>query len=286
MNRRQRPIWAGAAARSWPQRLSLLLLVIFGLALIALSRPDNSWLGRVRVTAMDILAPALDMAGRPIEATRSVFDEIGDYFSLATENAELKRENAALREWQSVGRALAMQNAALKAQLNFAPAPGLRFVTAPVIAEASSGFMRSVIVYAGSTQGIAPGQAAVTGEGLAGRVLEVGEDSARILLLTDLNARIPVRFEGSRFEAMAAGDNSDRLRLDYVPEGAAPKIGDRLVTSGEGGVYPPDLPVGEIVAIDETGIRIRPFADLARLEYLRLVDFALPGLLLPAAPGE
>jgi rod shape-determining protein MreC len=137
-----------------------------------------------------------------------------------------------------------------------------------------------LIVLGGSRAGVAKGQAAVTGAGLAGRVLEVGERSARILLITDINARVPVVAERSRDQAVLAGRNSDLPEILYLSRDSDVKVGDRLVTSGQGGVFPAGLPVGEVISVTGGHVQVRPYVDFSRLENIRLIDYSLPGILL------
>jgi rod shape-determining protein MreC len=136
---------------------------------------------------------------------------------------------------------------------------------------------------------VARGQAALTAEGLVGRVSEIGSRAARILLITDLNSRVPVVVDGTRQRAILAGDNSARPSLRYVDAGGTMRIGDRIVTSGQGGVFPPGLPVGIVASVDTEGARVEPYATLSRVDYLRLVDYglaeALPNPLSVAARG-
>ena len=145
------------------------------------------------------------------------------------------------------------------------------------------------MVNAGRDNGVARGQAAMTGEGLIGRVAEVGSRAARILLITDLNSRVPVVVDGTRQRAILAGDNSARPSLRYVDAGGTVRIGDRIVTSGQGGVFPPGLPVGVVVSLDSEAVRVEPYAALSRVDYLRLVDYgladSLPNPLSIAARG-
>src|SRR3546814_497584 len=103
--------------------------------------------------------------------------------------------------------------------------------------------------------------------------------SARILLINDLNSRIPVLVEPSRERAVLAGDNSSRPRLVYLDVSAEIGTGDRVVTSGQGGVLPPGIPVGIVSTIGESGIRVAPFAKWSNLEYVRLMDYGLDGVL-------
>ena len=104
---------------------------------------------------------------------------------------------------------------------------------------------------------MAPGQAVVTGEGLAGRIAEVGDNSARVLFVTDVNSRLPVLIERTRERAILAGDNSALLRLTLLQSVQGVQRGDRIVTSGHGGSFPVGIPVGEVVA-DRRGQRARP----------------------------
>src|SRR6266699_346331 len=136
----------------------------------------------------------------------------------------------------------------------------------------------------GTDQGLARGQAAVAGEGLVGRLTEVGSRAARVLLITDLNSRIPVVVEKSHANAMLAGDNSQRPRLFYVGQPDTIKIGDRILTSGEGGVFPPGLPVGMVAALEPGGARVEPYVELSQLGYVLIVDYGLSGALPRPVP--
>jgi rod shape-determining protein MreC len=110
------------------------------------------------------------------------------------------------------------------------------------------------------------------------------------LLITDLNSRIPVTIESTHVPAVLAGDNSERPRLIYLQSGTGAKIGDRIVTSGEGGVFPPGVPVGVVAAIDAAGPRVEPYVQLSQLGYVLVVDYglarALPQPLMLAHPNR
>jgi rod shape-determining protein MreC len=255
-------------------------LVAFAFGLMLIGKPDSVLVSRVRMMMMDITAPVINAVSRPIDAARETASDVRDYFALKAENEALKRQNDTLLEWQRVARELQAENASLRDLLNFQPGPKVSFVTASVVADTSSSFVRSLIVLGGTRAGVAKGQAAVTGSGLAGRVLEVGERSARILLLTDINARVPVVAERSRDQAVLAGRNSDLPELLYLSRDSDVKIGDRMVTSGQGGVFPAGLPVGEVISVTGGHILVQPYVDFSRLENIRLIDYSLPGILL------
>jgi rod shape-determining protein MreC len=118
--------------------------------------------------------------------------------------------------------------------------------------------------------------------GLVGRIAEVGDRASRVLLLTDLNSRIPVTLQGSHERAILAGDNSPRPLLAYLAPNAKPEVGERVVTSGDGGVFPPGIPVGVIVSVGGQ-VRVATSSDLSVIDYVKIVDFGLSGMLPPTA---
>jgi len=150
-----------------------------------------------------------------------------------------------------------------------------------VIGDQGGVFTRALLVNAGANDGLARGQAALSNEGLVGRVAEVGGRSARILLVTDINSRIPVVVGPRRDRAVLAGDNSLQASLVYLAADSAVRVGDPVTTSGYGGVLPAGLPVGVVSEVTEKAVRVRPLAEWAHLEFLRIVDYDLPGLLAP-----
>ena len=279
MNKRMGSIGAATATRSWTHRFTFVLLVAFAFGLMLIGKPDSIIFSRLRMLVTEAAAPVINAVSRPIDAARETASDVRDYFALKAENEALKRQNDTLLEWQRVARELQAENASLRGLLNYQPGPKVSFVTASVVADTSSSFVRSLIVLGGAKAGVAKGQAAMTGSGLAGRVLEVGERSARILLITDINARVPVVAERSRDQAVLAGRNSDMPELLYLSRDNDVKVGDRIVTSGQGGVFPAGLPVGEVASVGGGHVQVRPFVDFSKLETIRLIDYSLPGIL-------
>ena len=268
-----------ASLRAIGTRFGLPLLVIASAVLIVLNKADSSLFERIRAPFIDAVEPVLEFFARPASTLGMVTERAESALALYSENQELKEENQRLLHWQHVARTLQAENGRLRALLNLTPDPPASFVSAKVIANSGGSFVRSVLINAGAVDGIARGQAALAGEGLAGRIAEVGQKTSRVLLLTDLNSRVPVLLDLSRERAVLAGDNSERPRLLYLPARAEVKLGERVVTSGDGGIFPPNLPVGVVAAIDNGIVRIEPYVELSRLDYLRIVDYGLSGLL-------
>jgi rod shape-determining protein MreC len=268
--------------RSVVQRFAYSSLVLVSLAIIVVGKADASLVERARGAVADVMAPILSVLSRPVGTVSGAVDRFQAMVRLYQDNEQLRTENAALLQWQQVARHLDSENQELRTLLNYRPENAGWFVTAEVIGTSGGAYSRNMLIDRGRADGVAKGQAVVSGTGLVGRVAEVGERAARVLLLTDLNSRIPVAFESTHERAILAGDNSDRPQLIYLPAHAKVAIGDKLLTSGDGGVFPPGLEVGIVAAI-EGGIRIEPVADLARIDYLRIVDFGLGGVLPQSA---
>jgi rod shape-determining protein MreC len=256
------------------QRFAFMLLVLSAFALMLLSKAETALVERISIAVVDVMAPIMDVLSRPVATINETVESVRNLVALHDDNERLRRENTRLLAWQEAARRLARQNSVLQELLDFVPDPRAGFITARVISDAGGAFVRSMLVNAGTRNGVAKGQAAVAGDGLVGRVSAAGSRSARILLITDINSRVPVLVEASNNRAILAGDNSELPRLIFLAANAAIKPGDRIITSGHGGMFPPGLPAGEVVSIGEGGIRIRPFVGLGRLEFVRVVDYA------------
>ena len=225
--------------RAWSQRFTLLLLVGLAVALMILSRTESVVIERARTSLVDVVSPILEFVSRPVATISAMVVQGGELVNLAAENTALREQNERLAHWQTVARQLEADNAALRAVLNLAPEAGIGFVTGRVIGDQGGAFVRSVLVNSGSRHGAERGQAAVTGQGLAGRVAEVGEHTARVLLITDMNSRIPILAGAARNRAVLAGDNTGQPTLLYLGPRIEVQVGERIVTSGHGGVFPP-----------------------------------------------
>lgn len=267
---------AAAPFRAYVQRFAFLILVFAAFGLMLLGKAETLVVERVSTSVIDFVAPIMDVMSRPAASLNQAVETVRELAALRTENQELRRRNDRLRAWQEAARRLAEQNASLRAMLDYVPDPPMRFVSARVIGDPGSAFVRSMLINAGTRDGIAKGQAVVTGDGLAGRIVAAGGRSARVLMITDINSRVPVVVESSRERAILAGDNRDTMRLVFLPANAVVSPGDRILTSGHGGVFPPGLLVGRVVSVGDGGIRVRPVVPLDRLEFVRAIDY--PGI--------
>ncbi len=267
-----------APIRSVAQRFAFMALILGAFALMMLGKVDAVLMEKVRASVTDAVTPILDVVSKPIESANHMIDEVKGVYAVREENARLKQEKQRLLQWQAVARKLESENQNLRGLLNFVADPEASFITARVVADTGGAFANSVVINAGEKVGVRKGQAAITGDGLVGRVTNVGARSARVLLITDLNSRIPVVIQSNHARAILAGDNTERPRLIHLSPGALVSQGDRIVTSGHGGAFPPGLPVGVVATVSDQGISIEPFVDRTRVNYLRVLDYGLTGI--------
>jgi rod shape-determining protein MreC len=256
-------------------RVATPLLVAAAIVMIILGKVDQVIIESVRVSLTDNAAPILAMLSRPLSVISDVAEHARMMVDLYQDNLRLNEENKRLMDWQQAALALADENRELRALLKLVPQSAHSFVSARVIASSGGAYLRNVMIDAGSDNGVARGQAVLAGDGLVGRVYEVGARAARVLLITDLNSRIPVKVGRSRQRAILAGDNSPSPFLMYLDPAVPVEVGDRLVTSGEGGIFPPGLPVGVVAAVASTAPRVAPDVRLSQVEYVRIVDYGL-----------
>jgi rod shape-determining protein MreC len=259
------------------QRMGFLVLAMLAGGMLVVGQIQPQILTPVRVRIVDGFAPILDAMSRPADLARGVGAIWDNWINVHNEVITLRTENGRLHAWEQNGAALTMENQALKSLLNFRVEPTATSVTARVIATSGGAFTESLIVTAGTRDGVHPGMAAVTADGLIGRVTEVGDWSARILLLTDINSRIPVMVQETGERGVMAGADQPELQLLYLPPDAVVKSGTRIVTSGHGGVFPPQIPVGIVASRTRNQTIVTPIANLGRVHYVRLIDFNLAG---------
>lgn len=264
-------------------RLVLPATFVMAFAVLMLGKADTVIAERARVALADALAPAYAALAEPIGTVTGAVHEVRDLWRMRSENARLREENERLRRWQAAALALEAENARLKAQLAWVPEIAGQFTTARVVADQGGLYARAALLALAPGHSVAKGQIALDERGVVGRVTEVGNRSARVLLLTDLNARVPVMLERSGAQALLVGTNNDRPRLQHWPAGVQPQEGERVVTSAEANAYPAGLPVGT-VRIAANGVpEVELFARLDRLEMVRLFDYGLRGVLPPEA---
>jgi rod shape-determining protein MreC len=273
-------------ARHALARLTLPVMVIAAFGLMLVGKVDTILVERARIAVYDASAPIYAALAEPLGHINKTIAEIVGLWGMRDENARLREENEHLRRWQSVALTLDAENQRLKTALRWIPDPEASYVAARVVADAGGVYAKAVLLSVGPNHGLRKGQIALDERGLVGRITEVGSRTARVLLITDMNSRVPVILESSRSHAILAGTNGPWPRLQYWSEGTVPKDGERVVTSAEANAFPANLPVGT-VRYNANGVpEIEPDAQLRALDIVRVFDYGLNGFAAPEAAAR
>lgn len=273
------------------RRLLVGLLVFVLISIFALWRIDSPRVERVRAAVIDAIVPNLEWAMAPVTGVANLVADFQSYQSLAAQNQDLRRELQQMRAWREAALQLEQENAKLLDLNNVQLDPQLTYITGVVLTDSGSPFRQSVLLNVGSHDGILDGWPTMDGIGLIGRISGVGRNTSRVLLLTDTSSRIPVVIQPSGQRAILAGDNTIYPPIDFLDNPDLIRPGDRVVTSGDGGLFPGDLLVGQVALGNDRRLRVRLAADYERLEFLRVLRSPVtevisdPGSLIAPVPA-
>ena len=250
--------------------------VVAGIALVLIARFDPMAFEGIKGLALDITAP-VTKATRPIvRGGGSLASDIGDYFGAVSENKSLRKQLADAQRGLIQARVLAFENARLKRTLKLVGEQNQPIVAARIVGSDLTGTRRFATLAAGSADGVAPGQPVRAADGLVGRIAEVGTHASRIVLISDGGSAVPLRVVRTGEPALGEGRGDGSLEIhSTIVGGPGFRRGDLVVTSGVGGVYPPDLPVAVVTIVSGEIATAQPLARPAKL------DFAI---VLPQAP--
>lgn len=253
------------------RRLLVGVVVLFMLGIFLIWRIDNPRVERFRMMVIDTVVPSFDWAMAPVTGMANLLADFQSYQRLAQQNADLRRELQDMRSWREAAIQLDQENARLRDLINVQIDPQLTRITGVVMADSGSPFRQSVLLNVGARDGVLDGWPAMDGIGLVGRISGVGNETSRVILVTDTSSNIPVTLQPSGQRAILSGDNTINPVLQFIEDPDQVKPGDRVVTSGDGGVLPADLLVGQVARGTDGRLRARLSADLGRLEFLRVL---------------
>lgn len=253
------------------RRVLVGVVVAFLVVLFLIWRIDSPRVERFRIALVDRFVPSFEWALVPVTKVVDMVESFQSYASLYEQNQELRRELQQMKAWREAALQLEQKNARLMDLNQVRLDPKLTHVTGVVMADSASPFRQSVLLNVGARDGIRDGWATMDGIGLVGRISGVGNRTARVILLTDSNSRIPVTVQPSGQKGLLSGDNTPVPPIEFLEKPDLVRPGDQVVTSGDGGVFPAGLLVGSVVQGNDRRLRVRLAADYERLEFLRVL---------------
>ncbi|MGR3525880.1 MAG: rod shape-determining protein MreC [Paracoccaceae bacterium] len=253
------------------KRLLVGVLVLCLVGLFLVWRIDSPRVERFRAAVVDRVVPSFDWAMAPVTATVNLVRDFQSYQRIVQQNQDLRNELQKMKAWKEAALQLEQENARLLDLNKVRLDPRLTFVTGVVLADSGSPFRQSVLLNVGARDGIVDGWATMDGIGLVGRISGVGRDTSRVILLTDPASRIPATIQPSGQTAIVQGDNTAAPPISFLEDPDLVRPGDRVVSSGDGGVFPAGLLIGQVAADPGGRLRVVLAADYERLEFLRVL---------------
>jgi rod shape-determining protein MreC len=264
--------------RNNPDRYSTALarlifggLVVLLIGLFLLWRIDSPRVERLRIEIIDRVIPNFAWATYPLTGAINIIRSARSYASIYQQNQELRRELQQMKAWKEAALQQEQENARLQDLNNVRLDPKFVKITGVVLADSGSPFRQTVLLNIGKRDGIVDGWAAMDGIGLVGRIAGVGERTSRVVLLSDTASRVAVTIESNGQTALLVGDNTSNPLIDFLEDPETVRPGDRVMTSGDGGVFPPGILVGQVTQTQSGRLRVRLAADMRRLEFLLVI---------------
>ena len=276
MSLRDNPLGELKVPLTWAAAIALVVAVVAATAILLSDRRETfkaEAYGATRRASDTYLAPVGDVLSAPVRWTGAGFDAVRDYFGAASENRDLKAQLREMKQWRDVAIALKDENARYRTLLGLKTDPPIPMVAARIVTDSRGPFADTRLANVGRERGVKPGNPVMSENGLVGRVIGVTDGASRVLLLTDIASRTPVMIERTNARAILTGDGGPNPRLDYLRGRDPIREGDRVLTSGDGGVVPRGLPVGTAVKGLDGRWRLVLASDKAPIDYVRILLF-------------
>ena len=256
------------------RRVFIFILFLAAFLFILLSRVDSLIVDTANKMVMNVTGPIMQVVELPSRFINRIYTYFYDIGHIYADNRALRFENKQMLMLQNKVRTLEVENQLLERLLNYVPPEGATFMSAKIIAESGDSFTHTLLVYIGD-EAVQKGQIVLGDESVIGRIDKVSGHYAKVILVTDINSKIPVVVERTRVRGILSGNNTAMPQLLFTRSTSDIQEGDVIVTSGVGGMFPSGLPIGFVSSITNGEISVETMADISRVEYVRIVDYGL-----------
>ncbi len=251
------------------QRFSLFVLVIISIIFLFLETLDNKPLNYVRSIFKDLIFRGSMVISSPAKGFNFTFFTVKEHFNLYSNYDELKKEYENLKNKEFQSKFLELENVQLRQLIDDQIQSPANLISSRVMIDKKSPYLNSFIINSGSNKNIKNGMAVLDGQNFIGRIVDVNFFSSRVLLISDLNSKIPVVVEPSGNHAILSGNGLDNPTLDFLPENHSVQDGDKVYTSGKEGLFLPGIPIGVVKKNDEKN-NVNLFSKLDQITFVNI----------------
>ena len=252
------------------QRFSLFVLMVISIILIFIDTIETKPLNYLRFIVKDTIYRGSVIISSPSRVFKNAVNAAQDHINLFSEYNRLKEENAQLKDQVYDPNFLIFENKQLRKLLDEQTASSINLVSSRVMLDKKSPYLNSFVISGGSNRKIKKGMAVLDGKNFIGRIVDVNFFSSRILLVSDLNSKIPVMIEPTGYHAILSGTGKAKPILEFLPENHTVQSGNKVYTSGKEGIFSPGIPIGE-VSMDNEKILVSLFSDLTQIMFVNII---------------
>lgn len=261
-----------ASLRPLLRRALLIGLLLASVALIYAEKNSKNWVDELRHVGIRITAPVANAVASPVRAIEEISTGWSQMWRVYGENRQLRLENEQLLQWREAALQLEAENAALRQLMHYQPQQGAHFISGKVIGAAGSSLSQRMTIDVGLDEGVHRFMPVVNGHGLIGRTLSVSGHYSQVLMVTDVNSRIPVVLQPSGIHALLIGDQANLPYLKLANPKQVPPLGEVVMTSDDGALLPEGLRVGALFAQRDGRYEVLPDFQDKPLGYVRVID--------------
>ena len=251
------------------QRFSLFALIVFSIILIYVETIKTKPLDYLRFFVKDTIYRGSVIVSFPSKGFNRASSAVKNHLNLFNTNIKLKEENTKLKEKIYDPDFLIFENKQLRQLLDEQVTSSSNFVSARVILDKQSPYLNSFVINSGSNREIKNSMTVLDGKNFIGRIVDVNFFSSRVLLITDLNSKIPVLVEPTGYHAILNGRGMNEPTLEYLPEKHTVQSGNKVYTSGKEGIFAPGIPIGEVRTRGEK-IFVSLFSDISQITFVNI----------------
>ena len=255
--------------RGAQQKFSLFALIVFSIILIFIDTIETKPLNYLRSVIKDTIYRGSVIVSSPSRGFKITVNAVQDHINLYSEYNQLKEENVQLKDQVYDPNFLIFENKQLRKLLDEQTASSINLVSSRVMLDKKSPYLNSFVISGGSNRKIKKGMAVLDGKNFIGRIVDVNFFSSRILLVSDLNSKIPVVIEPTGYHAILSGTGKAKPILEFLPENHTVQSGNKVYTSGKEGIFSPGIPIGE-VSMDNEKILVSLFSDLSQITFVNI----------------
>ncbi len=251
------------------QKFSLLALILLSVVLLFIETIEVKPLNYLRSFLKDSIYRGSIVVSLPSKALKSVMFTVENHMNIYKQNIELRKNNALLKEKIYDPSFLILENEQLRKLLVDQETSSNNMISSRVMIDKKSPYLNSFVINGGRNKKIKNGMIALDGKYFVGRIVDVNFFSSRVLLITDLNSRIPVVIEPKGYHAIMAGNGTPNPILEYLPKNHNIKAGNKVFTSGKEGIFSPGIPIGKIKMVSEQ-IFLSLFSDINQITFINI----------------